>query len=89
MTDAIEGLAEVDTAAGNGLRAATLWGAAERLREEIGAPRSAGGRARSQEQVTVARAGLRDDVAFTAAWAEGRAMTLEQAIALALERADG
>ena len=35
-----------------------------------------------------ARAALADDAAFDAAWADGRAMTMEQAIALALGESD-
>jgi hypothetical protein len=36
--------------------------------------------------VTAARAVLGDDAAFDRAWQEGRALTLEQAIELALEK---
>ncbi len=39
--------------------------------------------------VTAARAALGDAAPFEAAWAAGRAMTLEQAIAPALDRSDG
>jgi len=39
-----------------------------------------------EEQVAAVRARLNDDVAFDAAWAEGRALTMEQAITLALEK---
>jgi hypothetical protein len=78
----LEGLATA--ALGAPLHASRLWGAAERLREEIGAPLPPNEKSRYEQQVAAARAALADD----AAWAEGRAMTLEQAIELALEQAD-
>ena len=66
-----------------GHRAARLLGSAHALREAIGAPIPPSDRAAYEEDVVAARALLRDQ-AFAAAWAEGRTMTLEQAIALAL-----
>jgi len=36
--------------------------------------------------VAAARAALGDDAAFSQAWQEGRALTLDQAIELALEK---
>jgi tetratricopeptide (TPR) repeat protein len=65
-------------------RAACLWGAAERLREELGRAIGAADRSRSERRITAARVIL-DEATWTAAWAEGRAMTLEQAIAYALD----
>src|SRR5262249_22709123 len=85
ISDALDGLAEVDSAAGNVTSAARLWGVAERLREGIGAPLAASARNRNQEQVAAARAILGEDAAFDAVWGEGRAMTLERAIELATE----
>ena len=38
IADSLEGLASVVAALGDSLRAARIWGAAERLREEIGSP---------------------------------------------------
>ena len=81
---ALEGLAAVIAALGSSLRAARIWGAAERLREEIGAPLPPNERPRYHRRVTTARAALRDDAAFERAWQEGRASTIEQGIALAL-----
>lgn len=81
---ALEGLAAVVAVLGKSLRAARIWGAAERLREEIGAPLPPNERPRYGRRVAVARAALRDDAAFDSAWQEGRALTIEQAIALAL-----
>jgi non-specific serine/threonine protein kinase len=80
-----EGLAEVAVAEGQPVRAARLFGAAHWLRETIGSPlvdalrRLPQGRA-----VANARTALGED-AFAAAWAEGRAMELDDAVALALE----
>jgi non-specific serine/threonine protein kinase len=70
---------------GHAERAALLWGAAERLREEIIAPLPPNERPGYEANVAVARAALGDDAAFDAAWREGRAMPLEQAIVYALE----
>jgi predicted ATPase/DNA-binding SARP family transcriptional activator/uncharacterized protein HemY len=66
-----------------GLRATRLFGAAEALRETLGAPRMSFQEASYQGGVAAARA-LLDEAAFEAAWAAGRAMPPEQAIAEAL-----
>ncbi|MDQ5853454.1 MAG: tetratricopeptide repeat protein, partial [Chloroflexota bacterium] len=71
---------------GGGARAARLWGTAEALREAVGAPISPAKRTAYERDVAAARAQL-DEEAFAAAWAEGRAMPLEQAIACALRQA--
>ena len=81
---ALEGLAAVVAALGISARAARLWGAAERLREEIGSPLPPNDRRRYVRRVAATRATLGDDAAFDRAWQEGRALTIEQAIALAL-----
>lgn len=81
-----EGLAATALATGAILRAARLWGAAERLREEIGAPLTPSRRPDVEKAIAAARASLgADDTTFDAAWREGRAMTLEQAAAYALD----
>jgi predicted ATPase len=82
----VEGLAAVACATGEPRRAASLWGAMQRLREEIGAPLVAGERRGYERKVAAGRSALRDDAAFERAWQEGRAMALERAIAYALER---
>ena len=64
--------------------AARIWGAAQRLREEIGAPLPAKDRANHDRDVAAARAVLANDAAFDLAWLEGRAMLLEHAIEYAL-----
>ena len=79
------GLAGVVAALGNSLRAARIWGGTERLREEIGLPRPPNERPLYDRRVAAARAAAADDTAFDRAWQEGRALTLEQAIELAME----
>src|SRR5262249_7524866 len=75
----LEGLASVAGAIGQPERAARLWGAADVLREPDGR-RLPAERAAYDRSVGAARAQLDLD-AFTAAWAKGRVMPLEQAIA--------
>ena len=65
-------------------RAARLLGAAESLYAAIHFEMSAKERAEHDQTVAAARAALGEE-AFAAAWAEGQAMTMEQAIAHALK----
>ncbi len=65
-------------------RAARLWGAAEALREVIGSPRPPNEREEYERGLATVREALGEEV-FSAAWAEGRAMSLEQAIEYALQ----
>lgn len=67
------------------LRAARLFGAAEMLRDTHAAPVLAFQRHFNQEGVSGLRAQL-DEATLAAVWAEGRAMTLEQAVAYALDQ---
>jgi DNA-binding CsgD family transcriptional regulator len=76
----VEGLAEVVAAQGEGAWAARLWGAAEAIREEIQAPWPAVFRMEYERAIAAARTQV-GEKPFTAAGAEGRAMTLEQALA--------
>jgi ATP/maltotriose-dependent transcriptional regulator MalT len=80
----VEELAAVACAQEQPERAARLFGAAQALREAIGAPLPPTDQARYDHSVAAARARLRED-AFAAAWAEGRAMAQEQAVAYALQ----
>ena len=80
----LEGLAGVAAGQGRSRRAAQLWGAAEGIREMIGAPLPPAERTRYAAGVAQARVALGDH-AFEAAWADGRAMALEQVITYALE----
>jgi non-specific serine/threonine protein kinase len=77
-------LAYATSLAGCHARAARLLGAAEVQQRASGMALLISARAVHDETVTAARVGLGGD-AFAAAWAEGRAMTLEQAVAYALE----
>ncbi len=79
----LESFAFIAVASGNGGRAARLLGAAEALRETAGAPMTMAERAEYAEQLRRLRGGM-DDAALTDAWAEGRRMTADQAVALAL-----
>lgn len=83
---ALENLAGVVGMKGDYRRAARLFGAAEALREVIGAPVMVYYRPHYERTLAVVRAGW-DEESFTQAWAEGRAMTLEQAFAYALDEA--
>jgi predicted ATPase/class 3 adenylate cyclase len=65
-------------------RAARIWGAAERLREEIGNPLPPADRVAHEHQVAAGRAIFGDDAAFDRAWQDGRASTLEETIEYAL-----
>jgi predicted ATPase/class 3 adenylate cyclase/DNA-binding CsgD family transcriptional regulator len=75
----LEGLADVVALQGEPAWAAQLWGAAESLREAMGAPIPPVYRAVYERSVAATRTQL-DEKAFTAAWAEGRMMTPEQAL---------
>ena len=80
----LEGLALVAAEVEGPLRAARIWGAAERIRMEIGAPMAPAAQAHHDLRVAAARAASGDDAAFDNAWQDGRVLTLEQAIELAL-----
>lgn len=83
----LEALATVAFALEGVIPAAQLWGAAERLRETMGAPPLSSHAEACEKETAEARAALQDDEAFDAAWASGRDMGLEQAIALVLDEA--
>jgi tetratricopeptide (TPR) repeat protein len=80
----LESFAILAQAREDGLRAARLYGAAEALRERIGISMTP--IEKSEYDVHVARLNEGMDAKdFAEAWADGRAMTLEQAVAFALE----
>jgi predicted ATPase len=79
----LDGLAGVATARGEPERAARLLGAEEALRETHALPVYPAIRVDHERNVAATRAALSAE-AFAAAWAEGRAMALEQAIEDAL-----
>lgn len=68
-------------------RAARLWGAAESLRETIGASLSPAEAHVHEPYAEAARAGL-DAAAWEEAWAEGKAITAEEAAAYAVARGE-
>lgn len=78
------GLAELAAASGHTERAARLWGADDALRERMKYVRPPVERVTYADQVSEAQAAIGAD-AFRAAWTEGRAMTLEQAVGYALK----
>jgi predicted ATPase/DNA-binding CsgD family transcriptional regulator len=80
IASCLQGLASIVAAQGEYAWAAQLWGAAESLREVMGAPIPPVYRADYERAVAAARAQL-GEKAFAAAWAEGRTMTPEQALA--------
>jgi predicted ATPase/class 3 adenylate cyclase len=84
LARALEGIAGVRLIMGQPTHAVRLWAAAEALRERLGAPVWPVDRVDYERRVSAARAALAPD-AFDAAWAAGRAMTVEQAIAYALD----
>jgi predicted ATPase/DNA-binding CsgD family transcriptional regulator len=82
----LEGLASIVAAEGSIVRAARLWGAEETLLEKLedAVYTYVPDRALHRSQVA-ARSEL-DEAAWTAAWTEGRAMSLEQAVEYTLEQ---
>jgi tetratricopeptide (TPR) repeat protein len=83
VAERVEGLAKVAGLAGQPQRAARLFGAAKALRERLGTPRPPVERADYERHIDAVRAALNEDE-FTAAWADGQAMTIEQLITYAL-----
>jgi predicted ATPase/DNA-binding SARP family transcriptional activator len=80
VAECLAGLAAVALAQEDGARAARLWGAAEALRETAGVAMWAADQIEYERQLTMLRAGL-DEPVLAAAWAAGRALPPEQAIA--------
>jgi predicted ATPase/DNA-binding SARP family transcriptional activator len=84
ITRSLQGLAAVAVAAGRPGRAARLLGAAEALHEVIEAPLPPVEQPIWERDAAAAREALGDE-AFAAALAEGRTMTMEQAVEEALD----
>ncbi|MFL6057753.1 MAG: ATP-binding protein, partial [Rubrobacteraceae bacterium] len=85
----LEGLSSISASEGDLERAARLWGAAEAILEKIEVisyPHAAD-RSLNEEQLAAARESL-DERVWEEAWAEGRAMTTEEAVAYALTDQD-
>jgi DNA-binding CsgD family transcriptional regulator len=83
----LEGFAGLAGARGQGARAARLWGAAEALRTNIGAPLPPEPRPYYERSMAAARARLGEE-AWEAGFAEGKAMGLEEAVEYALSEAE-
>ena len=83
IAEYLAGLGGVAAADGRHERAARLLGAAEEMLSLLGAFLRPPDRAEYERSIAATRAGL-NDTAFAAAWAEGKAMTLDQAIEYAL-----
>ena len=89
MTACLRGLASMATLQKQFERAGRLFGAAEALREVIHTPLPAAGGVGYDRHVASVRDAL-GEAHFASAWAEGRAMTLEQAVAYAVvQRTEG
>ncbi len=84
LTREIGAMAMIVLARGDPVRAARLTGAMTALREQIGAYLEEPLRPRFDRMLAAIRSAL-SDAAFEAAWAAGREMTLDEAIACALE----
>ncbi len=80
----LEGLAGVVGGQGQIARAARLFGAAAALRQEIGSLLQPAYLPKYEQQIDALRSKL-DETQWSSAWTGGQAMTLEQAIAYALE----
>lgn len=65
-------------------RAAKIWGAAEALNEKMGLVAAPGDRRRTDALIAEARSRINSKT-FAAAWAEGRELSLDEAIELAME----
>ncbi len=84
----LEIIAPLAASEGVSKHAARIWGAAERFREEAGTPRPPCELPEYRQHVADARAALGSDDSFDAAWREGRALTMDQAVELAMKMAD-
>jgi hypothetical protein len=84
LVNSLEGLGAVAAAQGTPERAARLLGAAEALREVPAVPRLPRERVDFEAIVATLRATM-GEPAFAVAWAEGRAMSLAEAMEYALE----
>ena len=84
VLQALEGAAGVAGAQGQPERAARLFGATDALRAAVGVPVRPVDRRLYDRDVTAVRAALGAET-FAAAWAAGRALSLEQAIAEATD----
>src|SRR5262249_30544262 len=87
IASCLDVLAWVAHAEGRAASAARWFGAADAMRERSGAVSSVIWRAEHERNVAATRASLGEE-AFTAAWAAGRALSMDAAIAEALGEAE-
>lgn len=85
QAQALEGCAGLALRNGHPESAARMLSAAQAARDRIGSPVPPVLRAGHKQEIAATRAAL-SEPAFASAWAEGQAMTLEQATAYALEQ---
>ncbi len=83
----LEAFAGLSSDRGNTRTSAALWGAADTLRESCNAPRQPNEQDEYKDDVVAARQALGED-AFDASWTQGRVMSLEEAIDLAMAEPD-
>ncbi len=83
IANSLEAFASLAKAVDQPERAARLWGSAQALRQALGSPLPPHEREEYEYNLAAAREALGEE-AFEAAWAEGQAMPLEQAVAHAL-----
>jgi len=88
VVESLEGLAGVAGARDKHGLETRLWGAVVALREALGIPWSSIERALHERSLESARSRL-DETTVAAAWEEGAAMTLEEAVAYALGKEAG
>jgi predicted ATPase len=84
IAECLEGLAEVARARGDARRTARLWGAANGLREAFGTPWMPRAKALHEPRLNAARSQM-DGKVWERAFAEGQAITVEEAVSYALE----
>jgi hypothetical protein len=84
----LECFASIALALEDAVRAARLFGAAEALREKIGIAMTSFERIEYDRIIAGLRAGM-DDTAFSSSWSQGSALSMDQAIATALQTKNG
>ncbi|MDQ6695102.1 MAG: tetratricopeptide repeat protein, partial [Chloroflexota bacterium] len=85
VTKCLEGLAALNSGEGHAREAAYLWGAAEAMRQSGNHPMTVTGVEQYEHNVASARAHM-DAADFQAAWAEGGAMSVQEALTYALNQ---
>jgi len=85
IAGSFESLASLALHEGDPVVAARLLSAASALRTAIGAPLPPYRREEIERELALVRTAIGED-AFAAAWEEGRAMSLDEAVGYALER---